>query len=191
MFSSDKNVNLIAGMLANAKKYGEMRLENFERGSVDKMTSVLTGIILGAVLMLFVILIIIFLSAAVVFGIAPYVGGYAIASLIVGLVHLTLLIVIWVNRKKWISIPINALLADVFLADKANEPAPTKQQMTELEQAIADDYSSLLSPATPANNRLEQAVNAASRAWSIADAVFLVYKLYNKFGGNTRKKRRK
>lgn len=180
MFSTDKNVNTIAEIIQNTKKYAEMRIENAERGAVDKMTAVMTGVIIGAIILLAFMVVILFLSAAAVFALAPHIGGYAMATLTVGLFHLCVLTIIFIKRKQWISAPISKALSLIFLGDKATQPAPDAEKMAELERTIATEYQSLTKPATAANNNLERAVNAASRAWAITDGIMLGYKLYKK-----------
>ena len=94
MFSTDKNVNTIAELLLNGKKYAEMRMETAERGMVRKLTAVLTGLIMGAIILLVLMIAVIFLSAAATKALAPHLGGEAMAALTVGMFHLAFLILV-------------------------------------------------------------------------------------------------
>lgn len=190
MFSTDKNVNTIANLLINGKKYAEMRMENAERSMVRKLTAVLTGLIMGAIILLILMIVIIFLSAAAAKALAPHIGGEAMAALLVGMIHLALLVLICIKRRAWISTPLNNILGIIFLGEKATQVAPEAEQIAELERTIAAEYKSLTEPPKPANNNMERALNAASRAWTIADGLILGYKLYRKFSGKRKRRSR-
>lgn len=190
MFSTDKNVNTIANILLNGKKYAEMRMENAERGMVDKLTAVLTGLIIGAIVLLVLMIVIIFISAAAVSALEPHVGGYATAALLVGIFHLAVLTIICTKRKAWISTPISKGLSLIFLGEKATQPAIDAEKIAELERTIAAEYQSLTEPQKPAKNNMERALYAASRAWTLADGLILGYKLYKKFSGKRSRRSR-
>lgn len=191
MFSSDEKIESIAQLLAKAKNYGNLRMESFERSTVDKLTTVISALIMAAVIFVVSLIVIIFISAAVVVALAPHVGGYLAALLIVGAFYAVVLLIVYSRRHTLIAIPIKAALAKIFFAERANDPAPTAAQMQEARQAFMDDYESLTAPPPPANNKFEQAMQAASKAWSIADGLILGYKLYKKFVPAGRRKRRK
>lgn len=192
MLSTDQNIEKISQMLKNAKKYGDLRLDSFERSSVEKLSTVISGIIMGAIILLVSIIAIIFISAAVVMALMPHVGGIT-AMLIVGGFYAIVLFVVYSMRRTLILIPIKAALARVFFAERADTPAPTAEEMSNAKQAFMNDYETFTAPPPPANNRFEQAMQTASKAWSIADGVILGYKLYKRFnvlfGGKRRKRR--
>lgn len=182
MFSSDQNVESISRLLESAKNYGNLRLSSFEHSTIDKLTTIITGLIMGIVIMLVSFIVVVFLSAAIVVGIAPHVGGTLSALLIVSAFYTIVLLVVYGKRQSLIANPLKKALDLVFFADKANDPAPTTEQMEEARQAFVSDYESLTAPPPAPNNRFEQAMQTASKAWSIADGLILGYKLYRKFG---------
>lgn len=190
MLSSDQNIDNISRLLKNAKKYGDMRLDSFERSTVEKLSTVISGIIMGAIILLVSMIAVIFISAAVVMALVPHVGG-TMAMLIVGGFYAVVLLMVYNMRRTLILIPIKAALARVFFAERAEVPAPTAEEMKKAKQAVMDDYESFTAPPPPANNRFEQAMQTASKAWSIADGVIMGYKLYrrfNKFFGGKRRR---
>lgn len=179
-------------MLRNAKKYGDLRLDSFERSSVEKLSTVISGIIMGAIILFVSMIAVIFISAGIVMALIPHVGGVK-AMLIVGGFYAIVLFVVYSMRRTLILIPIKAALARVFFAERADSPAPTAEEMSKAKQAFINDYETFTAPPPPANNRFEQAMQTASKAWSIADGVILGYKLYKRFnvlfGGKRRKRR--
>ncbi len=190
MFSNDKNIETITKMLADAKHYGNLRLESFERSTVEKLSTIITGLIMGVVVFVVSLIVVVFLSAAIVVAIAPHVGGYLPAFLIVGGFYAIVLIVLYAKRHSLIAIPIKSALATIFFAERAEEAAPTAQQMQEARQTLADDYESLTAPPPPASNKIEHAMRLAGKAWTMADLFISAYKLYTKFSPSRRKKRR-
>lgn len=182
MFSSDQNVESISRLLEKAKDYGNLRLSSFEHSTVEKLTTVITALIMGIVILLVSLIVVVFLSAAIVVGIAPHVGGYLPALLIVSAVYTIVLLVIYGKRQSLIAIPLKRALDQVFFAEKAGQPAPTIQEMEEARQAFVSEYEELTAPAPAPNNRFEQAMQTASKAWSLADGLILGYKLFRKFG---------
>lgn len=178
-------------MLDNARKYAGLRMDAFERSIVDKLTKVISALIMGLVIFIVSLVVVVFFSAAIVVALAPHVGGYLPALLIVGTIYIIVLLMVYSRRHTLIAIPIRAALSSIFLADRAERPAPTDQQIAEARQNVIDDYTTLTAPPPPANNKFEQAMQTASKAWSIADGVITGYKLYKRFGGIFRGKRHK
>lgn len=190
MFSSEKNVETIARLLQNSKRYGEMRLETFERSSVEKITTLVTSLIIGTIIAIVGFITLVFLSAAVALAIAPHVGGYAIACLLIGAVYLVLLGYIYVKRQTLIATPIRTALRKIFFEERAEEQGPSNEEMEKMKEEIEIDYELLRTPATPGRNKWELAINAASRTWALVDSMILGYKLYKKFTHPFLRKRR-
>lgn len=191
-FSSNQNVETISRLLENAKTYGNLRMESFERSLVDKLTKVITALIMGVVILLVSLIVVVFLSEAAVVALAPHVGGNLVALLIVGAFHALVLGLLYARRHAIIAIPLKMALTKIFFDERAEAPAPTAEEMEKAKQAMMDDYETLTAPPPPANNKFEQAMQTASKAWSIADGVIMGYKLYRKFGSlfGRRKRRR-
>lgn len=191
-FSSNQNVETISRLLENAKTYGNLRMESFERSLVDKLTKVITALIMGVVILLVSLIVVVFLSEAAVVALAPHVGGNLVALLIVGAFHALVLGLLYARRQALIAIPLKMALTKIFFDERADDPAPTAEEMEKAKQAMMDDYETLTAPPPPANNKFEQAMQTASKAWSIADGVIMGYKLYRKFGSlfGRRKRRR-
>lgn len=191
MFSSDQNIEKISSLLNHAKDYGNIRLETFERSIAEKLSTILSGLIIGAVIMIVSVIVIVFLSAAVVVGITPHVGGALPALLIVSAFYALVMCLIYWNRRTLLVIPIKMALDHVFFNERAAAPAPTAEEINKARQAVVNDYEDLTAPPPPASNRLEQAIQTATKAWSIADGVIMGYKLYKRFKPLFGHKRRK
>ena len=66
------------------------------------------------------------------------------------------------------------------------EQKRVQKELKRLEQTIAEDFNELTAPPPPSNNKLETMISVASRAWSIFDGAMMGYKLFQRFGKDTR-----
>lgn len=188
MLSSERNLEAILRMLQHTRRYGELRLEAFERSTVDKLSTLVTAMILGAIACIVGALLLVALSAAAIVALAPSVGGYLPAILIVAAVYAVGLWVLWMCRAALIMGPVKRALARLFLNDKAERPGPTADDISKAARAIGDDYAILTEPPSPARNKMEWAMNTATRAWSVADGVLFGYRIINRFFGRKRRR---
>lgn len=134
MFSNDLNVEIIARLITNLKRYGELRLKGMQLDLVSRLTLVLTLLVVGVVLVGVFSIVVLLLSFALVFALAPVVGGLVTACCIVasGFVLLGLLLVIF--RKPLLINPIARILSSVFLSEEQGEDG--------LDEASASQNSS-------------------------------------------------
>lgn len=121
MFSSDKNIEILARLITNLRHYGELRLKRLQLDFVGKMTLVLSALIVGGVVFCVAGFIVLFLSLAATYALAPYVGGYVMALIIMALIHLLVAVIAFSMRRKLIIDPIANLLASLFLDDEPEE----------------------------------------------------------------------
>lgn len=189
MISSDQNIEALARILTNSKKYGEMKLKHAERTSVDKLSTVISALIVGAVIFVIGIIVLVFVSAALVVALAPHVGGYLSALLIISALHISILLYVCMKRQTLIMNPIHRALDRVFFEGDAQAEAPTQEEMEQLRQNIVSDYASFTTPQKPTKNKMENAFRVATKAWSIADGIILGYKLYRRFNSSFRRRK--
>lgn len=124
MFSNDKNIELLARLIGNLRHYGELRLEGLRLDMVSKITMLVSSLIVGILLTALVGVVVMFLSFAAVFALAPIVGGFVIACLIVAGGYLLVAGFIFKMRRRWIIDPIARLLVTIFLSDEQEQNAP-------------------------------------------------------------------
>lgn len=189
MFSSDQNIETVARMLQSAKRYGEMRLDSFERTTVSKLSQVFSALIALALALAFGLIALVFASCAIVVAIAPHVGGLLVALLIMAGVYAVLAMVVYAGRHSLIARPIVRYFNSLFFAERAHRPVPTEEEMMEARRQMMSDYDTLTAPPPPAANAFEQAMQTASKAWTIADGLVTGYKLYKRFRGIFRRRR--
>lgn len=91
------------------------------------------------------------------------------------------------HRKTVLKIPTTTDMSTNNTLEKIRwERKRVQKELKRLERAIADDFNELTAPPPPTSNKLEAAVNMATRAWSIFDGAMMGYKLFKRFGKATR-----
>ncbi len=121
MYSSDKNVENIAQLIAEVRNYVDLRVRDLQLSFVQKVSRLFSALILGAVLALLLAVAVIFFSFTLVYALAPLVGGEAMGYLVIALLYVALGVVIYMNRQRWILGPILNLIAGLFLDDSSPE----------------------------------------------------------------------
>ena len=121
MFSNDHNVDIIARLISNLKKYGDPRLKSFQLDLVSKLTLILTFLVVAVLLVGVASIVVLLLSFALVYALAPIVGGIVVSCGIVagGFVLLGILLVAF--RKRLLINPIARFLSSIFLGESWEE----------------------------------------------------------------------
>ena len=114
MLSSDKNVETIAQLVEIIKHYLGLQKEYLKLDIIDKIVRLLTFAALVVVFSLLLVAVLMYLSFAIAFWLASYMGT-ALAFLVVGGIHLLLIIIVFIYRKKWIEKPLVRFLANLLL----------------------------------------------------------------------------
>ena len=117
MFSSDNNIESIAQLVEQLKKYGGLKLEMLKLETTDKVVRLATALILAFILMLIVCAIAICLSFAVAYALGNMLGSIVLGFLSVAVFHLILLIIVYVRKKAWIERPLVRFLASILLEE--------------------------------------------------------------------------
>ena len=114
MLSSDKNVETIAQLAEIVKHYLGLQKEYLKLDVIDKIVRLLTFAVLVVVFSVLLVAVLMYLSFAIAFWLASYMGT-ALAFLVVGGIHLLLIIIVFIYRKKWIEKPLVRFLANLLL----------------------------------------------------------------------------
>lgn len=137
MFSNDHNVEIIARLISNLKRYGELQLKGMQLDVVSKLTLVLTLLVVALVLIGVVSIVVLLLSLALVFALAPIVDSLVTSCCLVagGFVLLSVLLVLF--RRTLLINPIARFLSSIFLGDDTETG-----DLTEVPQAKQSAHTS-------------------------------------------------
>ena len=104
MFANDKNIDNLQQLLAELKKYAELQKDYVKLHLVEKLTILISTLILVFILLILGIIALFYLSFTLAYVLEPHVGGL-MASLIV------------LFRKRLIVQPMVNFLANLLLND--------------------------------------------------------------------------
>lgn len=115
MFSSDKNIETIAGLVEELKKYVTLQAEYTKFSLAGKTVRLLTVLISAVVLSVLVLLSLIFFSLALAGALATLIGWAGSLAIVGGLYFLVFLLFI-IFRKSWIERPLVRIIATILLS---------------------------------------------------------------------------
>lgn len=118
MLSSDKNVESIRQLCAELRQHVQLRLRLARLDLVDKMTAILTALILGIVLFLLSMIVILFLSYAAAMGLATLTGNIALAFVLIALFYAVVALMAYAFRERLIIAPVVRFLGSLLLDDQ-------------------------------------------------------------------------
>ena len=114
MFSNDSNVETIAQLVEQAKKYLTLKGEIFRLSMVEKIVRLLTAIAMIIVLTILFLLALTYFSFALAFALGSVLGNVW-GFIIVGAIYLLMLLVLLAFRKAWIERPLVRFLASMLM----------------------------------------------------------------------------
>lgn len=118
MFANDKNIDNLQQLLAELKKYAELQKEYVKLHLVEKLTILISTLILVFILLILGIIALFYLSLfTLAYVLAPHVGGLmASYGIITGCIILLILLIV-LFRKRLIVQPMVNFLANLLLND--------------------------------------------------------------------------
>ncbi len=115
MFSNDSNIETIAQLVEELKKFATLKGRYLRLDFAEKMVRLLTVLIMAFILTILLLLIMTCLSFCAVFALEPHVGVIK-AFAIVGGAYFLLLILCFLFRKSWIQKPLVRFLANLLMS---------------------------------------------------------------------------
>lgn len=114
MLSNDNNIETIAQLVEELKKYISLKSEYIRLNVVEKAVRLFTVITMAFVLTVIFLLALIFFSFAIAYGLGSLIGN-AWAFCIVGGLYLLLFFICIIRRRSWIERPLVRFLASMFM----------------------------------------------------------------------------
>lgn len=114
MFSNDRNIETIEQLIKLLKHRIGLQGEYLKLDITEKTVRIITALLLFTVLALVIIAILIYLSFAVIFAIAPAIG-YPAAFVAIAAFHILLFAILLLFRKKWIEKPLVKFITSLLM----------------------------------------------------------------------------
>lgn len=115
MFSDDKSMDSLQHLFKELKKYFELQKEYTKLEIVEKLTILLSTLIMIAIFILLGAITLFYLFLCFAYILQPLVGGLTASYAIISGCFLLLIIIVVVFRKKLIVNPMVSFLANLFL----------------------------------------------------------------------------
>ena len=121
MFANENSINNLESLVKEIKKYIGLQGEYLRLDVVEKLTVLLSTLILILVLTILGMMALFYFSFMLVYALVPIVGSIIGSYAIIGGVILLLALLVYRMRKQWIFQPIVNFLARLFLEDSADK----------------------------------------------------------------------
>lgn len=115
MFSTDKNIESIAQLVEELKKYGNLKLEVLRLDATEKIVRIITALLLFLALSLLFCAILTYLSFAGAYAIGSLLDSNPLGFLCMSGFYLILFLLVYAKRKAWIERPLVRFLASILL----------------------------------------------------------------------------
>lgn len=114
MFADDKSIENFRQLFIEFKKYLNLQKEYAKLEITEKLTTLLSALVLLLVVVIFGMVALFYLSFALAYVLGPHVGGLMVSFSIIACFHILLIILVIVFRKKLIINPMVNFIAGLF-----------------------------------------------------------------------------
>ena len=114
MFSNDKNIETVGQLIEVLRHYIGLQNEYLRLNIVDKVVRLITALLIAGVVLLLIMIILIYLSFAAAYALAPIMGHAAAFCLVAGF-YILLFLLFLAFRKNWVEKPLVRFLAGMMM----------------------------------------------------------------------------
>lgn len=115
MLSSDKNVETLAQLIVELRKYIGLQKEYLKFDVIDKVVRLVSALILAIIFFVMALGIGLFMALSLTFWFADMVGMVVAFAIVAG-IFLMLFIVVFAFRRPWIERPLVRFMANILLS---------------------------------------------------------------------------
>ena len=115
MFADDKSIDNIQQLFIEFKKYLELQKEYTKLEVTEKLSILLSTFILVVLVVTLSVVVLFHLSSALVYVLAPLVGGLMASYALIACFHILLIVLLIIFRKQLIINPTVKFIAKLFL----------------------------------------------------------------------------
>lgn len=115
MFSNSKNIESIGKLLLEFKKYLELQKEFVKLDATEKMTVILSAILIVTVLLLLGSIVLLFLTFALAYYLGDVLGSLSLGFGIISAFILLLTVIFYLNRNRMVIQPMARFMTKLIL----------------------------------------------------------------------------
>lgn len=116
----DQQANL-ADILLEAKKYYGLQKEYLRYSAAEQLTRLISTLAIVAVVAVVALVIFVFAGMAIVHWLGAAIQNIALCYALYALFLLILLLIFYLNRRRWVILPLARLMTSVFIKEKEDE----------------------------------------------------------------------
>ena len=115
MFSNSKNIESIGKLLLEFKKYLELQKEFVKLDATEKMTVILSAILIVTVLLLLGSIVLLFLTFALAYYLGDVLGSFSLGFGLISAFILLLTVIFYLNRNRMVIQPMARFMTKLIL----------------------------------------------------------------------------
>mgnify|MGYP007103643376 FL=1 len=115
MFSNSKNIESIGKLLLEFKKYLELQKEFVKLDATEKMTVILSAILIVTVLLLLGSIVLLFLTFALAYYLGDVLGSLSLGFGLISAFILFLTVIFYLNRNRMVIQPMERFMTKLIL----------------------------------------------------------------------------
>ena len=115
MFSNSKNIESIGKLLLEFKKYLEFQKEFVKLDATEKMTVILSAILIVTVLLLLGSIVLLFLTFALAYYLGDVLGSFSLGFGLISAFILLLTVIFYLNRNRMVIQPMARFMTKLIL----------------------------------------------------------------------------
>ena len=115
MFSNSKNIESIGKLLLEFKKYLELQKEFVKLDATEKMTVILSAILIVTVLLLLGSIVLVFLTFALAYYLGDVLGSLSLGFGLISAFILLLTVIFYLNRNRMVIQPMARFMTKLIL----------------------------------------------------------------------------
>ena len=115
MFSNSKNIESIGKLLLEFKKYLELQKEFVKSDATEKMTVILSAILIVTVLLLLGSIVLLFLTFALAYYLGDVLGSLSLGFGLISAFILLLTVIFYLNRNRMVIQPMARFMTKLIL----------------------------------------------------------------------------
>ena len=118
MFSNSKNIESIGKLLLEFKKYLELQKEFVKLDATEKMTVILSAILIVTVLLLLGSIVLLFLTFALAYYLGDVLGSLSLGFGLISAFILLLTVIFYLNRNRMVIQPMARFMTKLILTNE-------------------------------------------------------------------------
>ena len=183
MISSDANVKKIVTLVEETKEWVELKSSKTRLDVAQKLVHVAGALLFIFVLLLIAMLVLACLSFAAAYSLENVVGSKATAFLCIGLFYVVLLAVAYFTREKWLLAPLAHLFSELTPDDLKKKCDSMQTDIASKEKSLKKQWNSLVNEEEPVVlSPTKRVLSWISDSSNVIDGALLGWKLYRIFG---------